>query len=127
MKNGPICKGWAVCIVVGIIMCAVISGISVAVVYASKHAIKIEYLPEYGAKSVLTPAESIFINQQKLVRTADKPANFTMDPKLFEFFNYILPTEFIASGTSQLRSVEGYFQSRTIDGLRFTFQNASDD
>ena len=51
-------------------------------------------MPEYGAKFILNPAESIFINKQKLVRTSDRPNNFTMDPSLYSFFNYILPTEF---------------------------------
>ena len=108
-------------------MCAVISAISVAVVWKARQRLKIIVMPEYGAKSILTPAASIFINQQKLTRTLDRPINYLQNNTLYEFFNYILPTEFIASGTSQLRSVEGYYQSRTIDGIRFTFQNASND
>lgn len=84
-------------------------------------------MPEYGVKSILTPAESIFINQQKLARIPDRPSNYMINNTLYEFFNYIMPTEFIASGTSQLRSVEGYYQGRTIDGIRFTFQNATKD
>ena len=50
---------------------------------------------EVNAGAVPPNAPSILLDFQNLIRIVDRPANYTVNTTTTQFFNYILPTEFI--------------------------------
>ena len=45
----------------------------------------------------------------------------------YQPFEYILPEEFLAEGDPYLTSIEGWFDTVNLDGVRLTFSNGLED
>jgi hypothetical protein len=58
-----------------------------------------------GDETVLPPIDPLLLNLSKLIRITDRPSGFEANETEYEYFNYVLPTEFVANGTAQLRSM----------------------
>ena len=70
----------------------------------------------------MPPIEPLPMNLSRLIRIQDRPKIFDLDVDSYEYFNYVLPTEFIKNGTQQLRSISGNYHNN-IFGMSFTFEN----
>jgi hypothetical protein len=67
----------------------------------------------------------MILNLSKLIKLQDRPLVLEIDEEgsKYEYFNYVLPTEFLTNGTAQLRSMSGNYHQNTF-GFKFTFENA---
>ena len=74
-----------------------------------------------GMDRVLPDAPAIRLDYRKNRKLQAVPTGYEVDLDLLDRFAYRLPREFTRNGTSQLRAIEGFYDERNLEGLRFTF------
>lgn len=114
-------KAWSICIIVTVVMIVLIVLLVVLVKFKNPVPRKVKF-ESVGDDTVLPPIDPMILNLNKLMRIADRPSSLNANGTEYEFFNYVLPTEFIANGTAQLRSYQGYYHDN-IFGFKATFFN----
>ena len=112
-------KAWSICLVVAAVMVVLIVLLAILVKFKNPVPVKVKF-ESVGDETQLPPIDSMPLNLNKLIRISDHPSTFNTTD--YEYFNYVLPTEFIANGTSQVRSYEGCYHENVF-GIKFTFVN----